>query len=62
MPVIEFKVRPFAAGHVTVIMLVFNFVQPLALLPVTLYVVVNEGVAITEFPVVKFKPEDGDQE
>jgi hypothetical protein len=37
------------------------FVQPPAVVPVTVYVVVIDGVAVTEVPEVELKPVEGDQ-
>lgn len=45
----------------TVMVLVAVELQPLALVPVSVYVVVVAGVAITVAPVVVLSPVDGDQ-
>ena len=46
----------------TVMVTVFVFEQPLASVPVMVYVWVEVGVAITVAPVVSFKPVPGDHE
>ena len=46
----------------TVMVRVAVFTQPLALVPLTVYVVVTVGEAVTFAPVVTLRPVDGDQE
>lgn len=46
--------------ELTVTVTVFVFLQPYELVPVTVYVVVVEGLAITVDPVEVFKEEEGD--
>ena len=48
------------AKAVTVIVTVADAVQPLMMVPVTVYVVVLAGDAITTFPMVVFNPVAGD--
>ena len=48
--------------ELTVTVTVFVILQPKLLYPVTVYVVVTVGLAITAGPAVDDKPVDGDQE
>lgn len=50
-----------AGNAFTVIVRVTVFIQPLALVPATVYTVVTVGEAITVAPVVTFNPAAGDQ-
>ena len=49
----------FCGLPATVITEVAVFTQPLASVPVTVYVVVDDGLAVTEAPVVADKPAAG---
>ena len=47
---------------VTVTVTLFDVVQPKLFVAVTKYIVVADGDAVTELPVVALNPSDGDQE